>query len=385
MGERAATFRRTLFWIINEVFTLIRTTLTQSLDELRPTLAAWDELVQRRPMRSPAWMLNWWNHYTNASRELCVLWFHASDELVGVAPLFRESIGNKRVYRLLGSGDVCTDHTTWFARGGYEQAVGKAVAQYFMDCEPGSRLHLEAVDSEDAALAATESRLREMGALVRGTPTLDCWRLELPETWEDYLQMLSKSHRKRCRRLLRSYFDAGRIVVRHAQEENLEAVWQSFLELHAVRWGDRQRPAGAFSPPRFQRFHQDLTRQLLGRGQLRLCLLELDGQPVAAEYQFFDHDTLYAYQSGMTAETDGQPGNLSLIATIQFALERGLKRLDFLRGNEPYKAHWRATPQACRDLRVWPKGIAGRFEIGVLEAKRFASSWLAGSAAESPS
>ena len=105
-----------------------------------------------------------------------------------------------------------------------------------------------------------------------------------------------------------------------------------------------------------------------------------DDQPIAAEYQFFDGDTLYAYQSGIALDSgERQPGNLSLIATIQFCIERGITSLDLLRGDEPYKAHWRASPAACQDLRIWPDGIANvisaKLQMGFLDAKQAASSW----------
>ena len=103
----------------------------------------------------------------------------------------------------------------------------------------------------------------------------------------------------------------------------------------------------------------------------------LDGQPIASEYQLLAHDTLYSYQSGMSVDHgDVGPGNLSLVATIKYCLENGIRRLDLLRGDEAYKTHWQATPSARSDLRVWRPGIHGQVEYSLQKARRMAADWL---------
>jgi CelD/BcsL family acetyltransferase involved in cellulose biosynthesis len=94
---------------------------------------------------------------------------------------------------------------------------------------------------------------------------------------------------------------------------------------------------------------------LLRRGELRISWLTLDGVPVAAEYHLADGEATYAYQGGVEpARLAEEPGRLSTILCLRQAIEEGHKRFDFLRGDEPYKAHWRATPRAKCDYRVVP-------------------------------
>ena len=342
---------------------------------------AWDRLVQNQPMRTTTWLLTWWKHFQTDNKELSILLFYEDSELVGVAPLYVDVVGNRRIYRLLGdTGDVCTDHNSWFAKPGYETRVGCAVGEYFLQNKRWDRLHLLAVDEADATNQALLAYLGPQQLPVHKQGTLNCWTLPIPESWDDYLSVLSKSHRKRCRRLVRSYFDSDRVAIHEATRETYEDVWRVFLNLHALRWGSPERPDGSFSNRRFRAFHEDVSRAFLEQDRLRLCYMTCDDQPIAAEYQFFDGDTLYAYQSGIALDSgERQPGNLSLIATIQFCIERGITSLDLLRGDEPYKAHWRASPAACQDLRIWPDGIANvisaKLQMGFLDAKQAASSW----------
>ena len=349
----------------------------RSTDGLNEVIQSWEALVVRRPMRSPAWLLGWWEQFGGDSKELLVLLVRDQGELIGIAPLYVDRVGSKQVVRLLGSGVVCTDHTTWFSKLGSEERVGRAVANYFTDSAGWNRLQLECVGVDDPAINGTLCQFGSQRFLAHRKSSVNCWKIRLPDTWDQYLEMLSKSHRKRCRRLIRAYFDTGRAVVHEATADNFEDVWRLFRNLHAMRWGNERRPDGSFADRRFLRFHEELSRELFRRNQLRLCYLSCDEQPVAAEYQFVDHDTLYAYQSGMDPRAgDCQPGNLSLIATIQYCIVHGLKSMDLLRGDEPYKAHWRGEPSARHDLRVWPNGVLAKFELGLLGVQQLAADWM---------
>ena len=97
---------------------------------------------------------------------------------------------------------------------------------------------------------------------------------------------------------------------------------------------------------------------MLAADQLRMSWLELDGSPVAAEYHLAGPDATYAYQGGVDPRRlDEEPGRLSNMLTIRRAIEQGHRQFDFLRGDEPYKAHWRAIPRATYDYRIVPNRV----------------------------
>lgn len=368
----------------------LETVEIRNADALTPVqLHEWCNLSQGRPMRTPTWLLEWWRIYGAEPKALrLVLLYDVREprqgkperELVGLAPLYTDQFVGRNVFRLLGdAGDICTDHTSWLAKPGYERLVSERMAQYFTEQKAWHRLHFRAVDQADVIMDQTTKSLASQGYLVRRTPTDSCWAIELPDTWDDYLDMLSKSHRKRCRRLVRTYFDSGLVRVHEATSSTFNETWQIFLKLHAKRWGDARRPAGSFTDRRFSEFHTRVARLLFDQQRLRLCYLTYEDQPVAAEYQFLDNETLYAYQSGMLEDAGSiQPGNLSLIASIRFCLENKLKQMDLLRGNEPYKAHWRAQATGCDDIRVLASGVVGQLEVGLLGAKTMAATWWKG-------
>jgi len=105
--------------------------------------------------------------------------------------------------------------------------------------------------------------------------------------------------------------------------------------------------------------------------------LELDGVPAAAEYHMADGGATYAYQGGVDPDRlADEPGRLSTILCLRAAIEEGHQRVDFLRGDEPYKAHWRATPRATYDCRVIPNRRLARLRGRVWNMADALGDWV---------
>jgi CelD/BcsL family acetyltransferase involved in cellulose biosynthesis len=106
-------------------------------------------------------------------------------------------------------------------------------------------------------------------------------------------------------------------------------------------------------------------------GQLLLYWLELHGKAVAAEYALNGDGVVYVYQTGVDPDLlDREPGRLINLAIIKRCIEQGYRGLDYLRGDEPYKAHCRAEPRPSLEVRVVPRRVAAQLRHNL---------WLAGS------
>jgi CelD/BcsL family acetyltransferase involved in cellulose biosynthesis len=188
---------------------------------------------------------------------------------------------------------------------------------------------------------------------VHERPALNCWRLPLKPDWEDYLHTLGSTRRNLVRKLTRRTFDSGRAVLRWVDgEDEFEHGWRILVDLHQRRrrsLGQR----GCFSCPNFAAFLKLAARRFLRLGRLRLQWVELDGRPVVCELDFAGDQIVYLYQSGMDPDlTSERPGWLGTIAALRRAAADGFAAFDFLRGDEPYKAHWRAVPRPLVDYRI---------------------------------
>ena len=322
----------------------------------------WNDLHNSNPMLSPTWAEAWWSQYGIAAEPFLLAVRDNDDQLIGLVPWFRRTAWGHRMVSFIGNGEVCSDHLSIVCNPKCVEEVLDFIVQ---ELTSGSlvgewnEIELDGFDVDDKAMRLLLEKI-EHKTLTHYRDGLASWYIELPATWDEYLSTLSKSHRKRCRKLYKQYFDSERVERRIVSSaEELTEGFEVLRQLHEARW-QLHNLDGVFHGP-FLQFHQELLPRFWVEGRLRLQWLLLDGVPAAAEYQFVDDTTIYAYQSGMNPEVlEHQPGNLSIIATLSSAIAEGYKRLDLMRGDEPYKAHWRATRRAAGEVRIWPRQLTSR-------------------------
>lgn len=333
--------------------------------QLAQVAESWNSLAAGIPFRSWEWLTSWWQHY-GTGRDLYTLVVHSDDAVVGIVPWYVERSLAGRVVRFLGDGPVCSDHLGLLVQQEWADQVAMSVAQWLTDAadvaegldpaDSWNLLVLEAVPESDRPLARLIDELAKHGNTVHRRPGANCWRIELPGNWDEYLATMSKSHRKQVRRVERRSWETGAARLRTASDRaELECGMRWLVELHAKR---RQSlgESGCFASRRFSDFLADVAEKLLAAGRLGLHWVELNDRPIAVEFQLLGDRVTYAYQAGVDPEAmQDEPGRLINIATIRNAIQRGDRGFDFLRGDEPYKAHWRAEPHATSEIRVVPK------------------------------
>jgi CelD/BcsL family acetyltransferase involved in cellulose biosynthesis len=124
-----------------------------------------------------------------------------------------------------------------------------------------------------------------------------------------------------------------------------------FIDLHQRRWGVDglfpPTPGGEQSRVMFRRLFE-----LFGPdGSLGLTSLFVGDRRIAAGVHFETDAGLLFYNAGIDPDVrDLSPGVLLTYAYVGRALEHGLRRLDFLRGDEPYKYEWGAVDEPIQRL-----------------------------------
>lgn len=186
------------------------TQLIATADDLAALEGPWNALADGMPLRSWAWLVAWWNYYGPAAngsrpvdRQLHVVAVYDDDaeptgKLIGIAPWYLDdSKIQGRVIRPLGSGDICTDHLSLICRPSDTDRVAAAIAEYLTTTDDQwDRLELCAIDADDVPIARLADELAERTCVVSRTPADNCWVIDLPATWEEFLASQSKSHRK---------------------------------------------------------------------------------------------------------------------------------------------------------------------------------------------
>jgi CelD/BcsL family acetyltransferase involved in cellulose biosynthesis len=308
-----------------------------------------------------------------------------SGRLAGIAPWhLKRSAAKGWVLRWLGSGEVCSDYASILCMPEDADRVSEAIAAYLTgsNCASGAPhawdlLEVDGVDAEDSNVTRLLRQLDERGCGQHENWPVRTWRLALPKSWEDFLGLVSKGHRKKLRRADRELFQTGRAVLRTVENfEQLDPAMDVLIDLHQQRRKMLGEP-GCFASPRFTAFHREVARHLLLAGQLQLQLLELDGRTAAAEYQLVSQGVTYVYQGGIDPQGLGEePGHLMTAAMVKRAIEQGGRAIDFLRGDEPFKAHFRAIARPQLALRVVPKRTNSRLRNNLWLAGRSVKRWL---------
>jgi CelD/BcsL family acetyltransferase involved in cellulose biosynthesis len=180
--------------------------------------------------------------------------------------------------------------------------------------------------------------------------------LELPPSWDAYLSGLSSHARHAVRHKERKLFREHGVVVTDYGSDRLEEGLHHLQRLHTVRWGG----GGAFRDPAWERLHRRFAASMAERSLLWLVTLDLDGTPAAAWYGFAQRDTLYHYQNGRDVRFERERvGTVLTALMIRRAIERGFRRLDFLRGEEAYKREWTASSSGRYEVVVFRDGWRG--------------------------
>jgi hypothetical protein len=227
-------------------------------------------------------------------------------------------------------------------------------------------LDLESVWQDDSAIARLKDKLDDRGCSVSERSTMSCWRITLPSTWEEYMSRLSKSHRKQVRRIERRTLPRHETQLRRVSNlKELEPAMEILIRLHQKRWLALGEP-GCFGRESFEPFLREAAQRFCEMGDLDLVWLEESGRPVAAQIAFLSESTCFVFQSGIDPDfQDYSPGHVIHVLTMQRAIESGRRYFDFLRGDEPYKLHWRADPLSCVNLRIAPPLAVAQIRNGM--------------------
>lgn len=298
-------------------------------DAMERIRADWRDLAARSPAATPFQTWEWQNAWLASfkrTKRPHILTIREGRDLVGLMALTRTVGGPWRAVRAMGSG--VSDYLHPLAEAGYEEPVAILVAGHLRE--------LSKVDLIDLHQIRQDQPLAQHAPSMTTIEQATCLVLDLPPTFDEYLATLSKSLRYDVRRMekLRG------VSIDQVEPDEIGRGLDILFEQHRLRWRKRGLP-GVFLG-RFKRFHQRWAEDAIREGWLWLSILRLDGNPVGAIYAMRLGDTCYYYQAGFDpAQGSLSPGTLLVGETIRRAIESGVTRFDFLRGDEPYKRRWK--------------------------------------------
>src|SRR6266478_2849718 len=271
--------------------------------------------------------------------------------LTGLLPLYDETPGERR---LVGGVDV-SDYLDLIAPAGREEEGWQALLQHRAGDAASWDLHGIRALSPTLEILPRISPASGLRASVEREDR--CPVLELPSSWEAYLERLSGKDRHELKRKIRKLERElpGTSVRSHASPEGWEGALAEFLRLHRLSKVGKAR----FMDERMEAFFRDATHALAAAGWARLWFLDCDGTAVASflclEYLASSRGSVGLYNSGFDPlHAKLAPGIVLLAHVIRDAISRSIPEFDFLRGEEAYKYAFGPTPQDLFRVRVTP-------------------------------
>jgi CelD/BcsL family acetyltransferase involved in cellulose biosynthesis len=278
----------------------------------------------------PAWMRVWWQVF-GSGEEMFIRTVRDGDKIIGIAPLMVKD----GTACLIGGIDVC-DYLDFVVVPGKEQEFFNVLLDELKKSGI-KRLDLKHVRPDSTVLknlvALAQSRRYE----VTSTKEDVSLEMDLPSAFEEYLEALTTKQRHEVRRKLRRLSEEGKIEYRFVDSGSaIPTAMNTFFKMFVESRQDKAN----FMTERMKSFFNLLADTMAGIGLLRLGVLELDNQPVAAIMCFDYNNCIYLYNSGYDPRyTSLSAGLLSKVLAIKDSIEKGKKRFDFLKGEEIYKYH----------------------------------------------
>ena len=367
------------------VETALQVQLCDSWAELEAHGGKWERLLARSPSASifvtPEWLGSWWTAFAPERRLLALLFLDSAGELVGLAPLYQDIIDGplglrlKRL-RLVGDGSNGSDNLDFVLRPGYERSCISAFFSWLGRQSDWEVCELNTLPSDSAAATWILRGLKERGwrHAIHTRPRLV---VLLPPRWEAYLARLSRNERWRIVSYSRRLEAKYRVRVRRCSDEaDLAHDLDALFQLHQKRW-ERRDQRGSFTSQARRTFYCDVARRFLARHWLEFWLLELEGKPLAAQFGFRYHQTLYSLQEGFDPDySKDRIGSVLRAHVLRQVIPEGVRRYDFLAGHGNGKERWSPQSWHYLDIHFAKPASRGGLYLDLRRTGQAAKEWV---------
>ncbi len=333
--------------------------------ELRRLEPEWNALLHRSNadtiFLSWEWISSWWSCYGGARRLQVLVARDEEGVCQGIAPLYveiRKTVGRSlRGLRLLGDGSYDSDYLDFIVARNYEPDLTATFLDYIARMDNWDVAQLNEIPANSQTVDMITDFWASRGYCERRE--VPCPAIDLPDSWDQYLQMLRPRFRTAVRSALRNVEQLPGEVEKLASESQL-AVWLSELfALHGDRWQTRNQ-SGVFVSASKREFYRTLSISLLQRGWLSFTRWRVQEAALAYQFGFVYQGCYYQLQEAFDpASAHIGPGISLRAAVIRDLIAAGVRKYDFLSGSGRHKTDWATKDGRSVRLAVAPRTQAG--------------------------
>lgn len=310
-----------------------------TVDRIEAISTEWERLADRTsawPDLHPGFLAAWWRSFGRG--RLRIFTARRDGRLAGLLPMARDR-------------STLSSPTSWeTSRFGFlaeDGEAAEALARALFEDRP-RKVRLAFVPADDVGMrpfldAAAAARYRTVTRTVQRSPFV-----ALNGDWEAFRGTLTSSRLRELRRRRRRLEERGRLRLEILDgTERLDELLEEGFAVEASGWKSDERTAIA-SRPETRRFYAELSAWAARRGWLRLAFLRLDRRPLAFDLCLEARGVHFLLKTGFDIEfRQFAPGLLMRHDMLARAFSEGLRRYEFLGGDDPWKLEW---TQTCREL-----------------------------------
>jgi CelD/BcsL family acetyltransferase involved in cellulose biosynthesis len=350
----------------------------QRFDERNDFETWWNQLLSNsldnHPFLTYEWLTSWWKYF-GKGKELKLFTAENERAVSLVVPVMYSTckvLGSRRSrVEFVASGD--SDHQGFIVTNFQEAArtVNQLIESIIEDSNDADCIVFKDVPEDSVTAKLLEGINREGFGATHSTAN-SCPYVPLPNNYEIYRQTLGSNMRRNLKLWERQALKDYRVeFVRYDKIGTVEEAMKIVFELHQKRQIAKGN-CGVFSDDLKRSFYTDVANAFAEKGWLGLFFLTFNDRPVSAVYSYEYNGKLYAYLCGFDPEyARYRPGHLAFKNLIQYGIEKKLKELDFLRGDEEYKSRWRAMVRNNSEFRIPKRGLKSKFYNWTTNSRSF--------------
>ena len=332
-----------------------------------PVTKNWDELADTLgavPFVRPGWITAWWRAFGRGRLE--ILTNGRGDAFDAVLPI---------ADRFGAAVSPCNWHTPEFRLLHKEDAAGAGVLTQLFDRGPRlvSLRFLPRVPQDLDLLTATADAAGYR--VVVRTMARFPW-VQIEGDWSPYERTLSRNLRRDVARCQRGIHRLGEVKLDVTNTP--DALAEAFA-IERSGWKGARKTAMSSRSATAQ-FYADIARWAADRESLRLIFLRVDSRAVAFHLAIEEGGAYFPLKGGFDpAFRAYSPGKLVIRATLERAFAVGLKRYEFLGGEDAYKRRWATDTSDRLSFQAFGPTLRGHatraaFKYGRPLAKRALAS-----------
>lgn len=365
-----------------------------ALEALRPSLEALAAAMAAAGQTKGPFLTPDWAEITAAALtdpcdsdrlgDLRLLIARHSGAVVAALPLVAERRRFARApARLLRS--LSDDHSQrfdmWLDPGPAGDAAARAIIAHLGQRGDWDVVELQSAPTHNAAAARLVAAAREARLPVGDWPSMTSPYLPLPSSAAELDSRLGSKFRGNLRRRARKIeADVGPLAIERIDGRalaatvgsaapdgaaavdgaTLEAALDEGFALEAAGWKGDLGTAIACDP-RLRARYLALAHAFAARGRLACYFLKAGPRRVAFHFALVDDDTYYLFKPGFDPALAGYgPGHLLVDAVARDLITRGIRELDFLGDDMPWKREWTDHTRAHRFDYIFAPTPRGR-------------------------